>query len=138
MEPEGDRAYIAPEILLGVYGKPADIFSFGLVMLESLLGVEIPENGPAWRELRRENGGAGSSVSLDSFLASAESGMRSGCISPPEPQGTRDAMRADEADARNTMLHLVTRRMLEPDPVKRITARELVAESHRLRMAFSS
>ena len=31
---EGDREYIGPEILMGQYDKPADIFALGLIMLE--------------------------------------------------------------------------------------------------------
>jgi mitosis inhibitor protein kinase SWE1 len=52
MEPEGDRAYMAPEILFGTYSKPADIFSFGLLILECMTGIIMPQNGPDWIALR--------------------------------------------------------------------------------------
>lgn len=49
---EGDRVYIAPEILRGQYDKPADIFSLGLMMLEAACNVGLPDNGSTWVELR--------------------------------------------------------------------------------------
>jgi mitosis inhibitor protein kinase SWE1 len=52
IEGEGDREYIAPEILLGQYDKPADIFALGLVILEIACNVFMPDNGPTWQALR--------------------------------------------------------------------------------------
>ncbi|KAK4448224.1 mitosis inhibitor protein kinase [Podospora aff. communis PSN243] len=52
VEGEGDREYIAPEILLGQIDKPADIFALGLIMLETACNVYLPDNGPAWQALR--------------------------------------------------------------------------------------
>ncbi|KAK4191517.1 mitosis inhibitor protein kinase [Podospora australis] len=52
IEGEGDREYIAPEILLGRYDKTADIFSLGLIILEVACNVFLPENGPTWQALR--------------------------------------------------------------------------------------
>ncbi|GAA5936535.1 uncharacterized protein JCM15063_001914 [Sporobolomyces koalae] len=52
LEREGDREYIAPEILSGRYGKAADVFSLGLVILEAAANVVLPDNGPAWQKLR--------------------------------------------------------------------------------------
>ncbi|KAJ1985427.1 mitosis inhibitor protein kinase swe1 [Dimargaris cristalligena] len=49
---EGDREYIAPEVLTGCYDKPADIFSLGLLLLEVTANVVLPDNGPAWQKLR--------------------------------------------------------------------------------------
>jgi len=49
---EGDREYIAPEILLGQFDKPADIFALGLIMLETACNVFLPDNGPSWQALR--------------------------------------------------------------------------------------
>ncbi|KAJ1569792.1 Protein kinase, membrane associated tyrosine threonine 1 [Nowakowskiella sp. JEL0078] len=49
---EGDRTYIAPEILRSEYGKPADIFSLGLMILEISQNVVLPENGIDWQRLR--------------------------------------------------------------------------------------
>ncbi|SCZ90315.1 BZ3500_MvSof-1268-A1-R1_Chr9g10788 [Microbotryum saponariae] len=52
LEREGDREYIAPEILAGRYGKAADMFSLGLVVLEAAANVALPDNGPEWHRLR--------------------------------------------------------------------------------------
>ncbi|KAJ1924945.1 mitosis inhibitor protein kinase swe1 [Tieghemiomyces parasiticus] len=49
---EGDREYMAPEVLGGTYGKPADLFSLGLLLLEVTANVILPDNGPAWQKLR--------------------------------------------------------------------------------------
>lgn len=55
IEGEGDRRYIAPEILQGKLDKPADIFSLGLVMFEIASNVWLPDNGPHWLALREGN-----------------------------------------------------------------------------------
>ena len=52
IEGEGDREYIGPEILMGQYDKPADIFALGLIMLEIAGNVMLPENGASWQRLR--------------------------------------------------------------------------------------
>ncbi|KAH6627118.1 hypothetical protein B0J18DRAFT_160369 [Chaetomium sp. MPI-SDFR-AT-0129] len=49
---EGDREYIAGEILRGEYDKPADIFALGLIILEIACNVFLPDNGPTWQALR--------------------------------------------------------------------------------------
>ncbi|KAJ3039711.1 hypothetical protein HDV00_011943 [Rhizophlyctis rosea] len=50
---EGDRTYIAPELFRdATYGKPADIYSLGLIILETAANVVLPENGPYWQKLR--------------------------------------------------------------------------------------
>lgn len=55
IEGEGDRRYIAPEILEGKYDKPADVFSLGLIMFEIASNVWLPDNGPLWLALRQGN-----------------------------------------------------------------------------------
>lgn len=52
IEGEGDREYIGPEILMGQYDKPADIFALGLIMLEIAANVMLPDNGASWQRLR--------------------------------------------------------------------------------------
>lgn len=52
IEGEGDREYIGPEILMGRYDKPADIFSLGLIIFEIAGNVELPDNGLSWQKLR--------------------------------------------------------------------------------------
>ena len=53
IEGEGDRDYMAPEILQGKYDKPADVFALGIIMFEIAGNVKLPENGPSWAKLRR-------------------------------------------------------------------------------------
>ena len=52
VEIEGDREYIAPEVLDGECDKASDIFAFGLMMLEIAGNVQLPDNGTAWQKLR--------------------------------------------------------------------------------------
>ena len=52
IEGEGDREYIGPEILMGRFDKPADIFSLGLIIFEIAGNVELPDNGLSWQKLR--------------------------------------------------------------------------------------
>ena len=52
IEGEGDRGYIGPEILKGQFDKPADVFAFGLIMLEIAGNVRLPDNGASWQRLR--------------------------------------------------------------------------------------
>ena len=49
---EGDREYIGPEILMGQYDKPGDVFALGLIMLEIAANVMLPDNGASWQRLR--------------------------------------------------------------------------------------
>lgn len=49
---EGDREYIGPEILMGQFDKPSDIFALGLIMLEIAGNVMLPDNGASWQRLR--------------------------------------------------------------------------------------
>ncbi|KAG8964483.1 hypothetical protein FRC03_001734 [Tulasnella sp. 419] len=54
-EREGDREYLAAEILQGRYGPEADMFSFGMMMLEAAGNIVVPSNGDAWHRLRNED-----------------------------------------------------------------------------------
>lgn len=49
---EGDREYMAPEMLRGRAGPAADVFSLGLMTLEAAANVVLPDNGPTWIALR--------------------------------------------------------------------------------------
>ncbi|KAJ2724487.1 mitosis inhibitor protein kinase swe1 [Coemansia sp. Benny D115] len=49
---EGDREYMAPEVLRGVYTKAADVFSLGMMMLEITADIVLPDNGIEWHKLR--------------------------------------------------------------------------------------
>ncbi|KZO95582.1 kinase-like protein, partial [Calocera viscosa TUFC12733] len=54
-EREGDREYMAPEILRGIYGKPADIFSLGVLTLECVCNIVVPDMGEPWHKLRTDD-----------------------------------------------------------------------------------
>ncbi|KAJ2359492.1 mitosis inhibitor protein kinase swe1 [Coemansia sp. RSA 2618] len=49
---EGDRQYMAPEVLRGEYTPAADVFSLGMMMLEIIADIVLPENGADWHKLR--------------------------------------------------------------------------------------
>ena len=74
IEGEGDREYIGPEILMGKYDKPADIFALGLIMLETAGNVELPDNGVSWQKLR--NGDMSDVSQLDVELRGQQRGTR--------------------------------------------------------------
>lgn len=60
---------MAPEILEGRYGQPADLFSLGLTLLEMTASVDLPEAGEPYHRLRQ---GDLSGVPLDDSHASPE------------------------------------------------------------------
>ena len=49
---EGDPKYMAPELLDGKFGKPADICSLGLTTLELAGDLDLPRGGDGWHLLR--------------------------------------------------------------------------------------
>ncbi|TFK63362.1 kinase-like protein, partial [Pluteus cervinus] len=54
-EREGDKLYLAPEVLQGKYGKVADVFSLGMTILETATNIVVPDQGEAWHRLRTED-----------------------------------------------------------------------------------
>ncbi|KAF9565559.1 hypothetical protein CPC08DRAFT_683679 [Agrocybe pediades] len=54
-EREGDKLYLAPEVLQGRYGKAADVFSLGMTILETATNIVVPDQGDGWQRLRRED-----------------------------------------------------------------------------------
>ncbi|KAI7900086.1 kinase-like domain-containing protein [Cokeromyces recurvatus] len=49
---EGDRRYMAPDLLRENFDKPADIFSLGLILLELSTGIILPDADETWELLR--------------------------------------------------------------------------------------
>lgn len=49
---EGDAKYLAPELMGHQFGKPADIFSLGISLLELACDLELPAGGENWHLLR--------------------------------------------------------------------------------------
>ena len=86
IEGEGDREYIGPEILMGKYDKPADVFALGLIMLEIAGNVELPDNGASWQKLRS---GDMSDVPSLTWSSGVSTIMRDATGNPlPEPSET--------------------------------------------------
>ncbi|KAG6842142.1 hypothetical protein C0991_001635 [Blastosporella zonata] len=54
-EREGDKLYLAPEVLQGHYSKAVDVFSLGMTILEAATNIVVPDQGDAWQRLRRED-----------------------------------------------------------------------------------
>ncbi|KAH0827406.1 hypothetical protein J3R83DRAFT_4062 [Lanmaoa asiatica] len=54
-EREGDKVYLAREVLQGTYGKAADVFSLGMTMLETATNIVVPDQGDGWHRLRQED-----------------------------------------------------------------------------------
>lgn len=53
---EGDNKYMAPELLEGVFGYPADIFSLGITLYEMAIpNIVLQGNGERWRALRNND-----------------------------------------------------------------------------------
>jgi membrane-associated tyrosine/threonine-specific cdc2-inhibitory kinase len=44
---------MAPELLHGEFGKPADIFSLGMTLLEMATDLDTPAHGHGWQMLRQ-------------------------------------------------------------------------------------
>ncbi|KAI3402456.2 SWE1 [Candida oxycetoniae] len=69
---EGDRNYIAPELINDkIYTPFADIFSLGLIILEIAANIILPDNGTPWRKLRSgdlSDAGQLSSDNISMFL----------------------------------------------------------------------
>ncbi|XP_071122497.1 membrane-associated tyrosine- and threonine-specific cdc2-inhibitory kinase-like [Mytilus galloprovincialis] len=49
---EGDPKYIAPELMDGKFGKPADVFSLGMATLELAGDLDLPRGEEGWHLLR--------------------------------------------------------------------------------------
>lgn len=50
---EGDPRYLAPEIMMGDFGCPADLFSLGMTLLELATDLDLPQQGDLWHQLRQ-------------------------------------------------------------------------------------
>jgi mitosis inhibitor protein kinase SWE1 len=91
LEREGDREYIAPEIMQGKYSEAADVFSLGLVILEAAGNVILPDNGDAWQKLRNDDL---SDVDLSQFSMSLVNLIRACLASDPKRRPTVEDLHA--------------------------------------------
>lgn len=129
---EGDREYIAPEIIsVHGYSTKADIFSVGLIMLETAANVVLPENGSPWRKLR--SGDLSDAGKLSSGDLSNETRPPTARISDEgiSTQGI-DSISAIDNWApvwfydKSQSLDKVVNWMMSPSPTKRPTAKQVL------------
>ncbi|KAK9459877.1 kinase-like domain-containing protein [Lipomyces oligophaga] len=122
IEREGDREYIAPEVLASQkYSKPADIFSFGLIMLEIAANIVLPDNGAPWQKLRSGDLSDAGRLSSSSGELTAEN---------PGDHGERSQIPAwapefmlEGADN----LDQLVKWMLKPEPYERPTIEQIMS-----------
>lgn len=106
---EGDRNYIAPELINDkIYTPFADIFSVGLIILEVATNIILPGNGTPWRKLRSgdlSDAGKLSSDNISDFLnhnnfsslTSYTSSLNSLQVPPSGPHGSHSYPLASES-----------------------------------------
>ncbi|CAN6674641.1 hypothetical protein TRVA0_059S00364 [Trichomonascus vanleenenianus] len=124
IEREGDREYIAPEVLsCQQYDKPADIFSLGLMMLEIAANIVLPDNGLPWQKLRSGDlTEAGRLSSGDLRVSHAEDEDELLPSTAHLPPWAPKFMIDDSA-----ALDRVVQWMLKPNPAERPTADDLLS-----------
>ncbi|SPQ20948.1 2d7a988d-562e-4f05-9ff3-fd375f5027af [Thermothielavioides terrestris] len=152
IEGEGDREYIAMEVMRGQYDKPADIFALGLIVVEIACNVVMPDNGPIWVALRNGDlsmltrltcGEAGALVrDANGVPITHDSGISQVAENSPLKAMTHDASnlfgaqkRKERQEPPNFMLdpedpHSLDNMvawMVQPDPANRPTAEQLLA-----------
>lgn len=55
IDEDGDKRYMAPEVLRDVCTKASDIYSLGLIYLEIIAEIILPKSGDNWMRLRRND-----------------------------------------------------------------------------------
>ncbi|KAJ5590140.1 hypothetical protein N7450_004112 [Penicillium hetheringtonii] len=120
---EGDREYIGPEILMGRFDKPADIFSLGLIVFEIAGNVELPDNGLSWQKLRN-----GDMSDVPSLTWSSETSIfRDASGNPvPEESSFEDLCASDLGDDDFGDDFLTSRQLSAPKPSRLARSGELV------------
>ncbi|KFA45937.1 hypothetical protein S40293_07302 [Stachybotrys chartarum IBT 40293] len=88
---EGDREYMAPEILENKPGQPADIFSLGLILLEVGANVILPDGGDTWHALR--SGDLSTVPSLTSDFSSQNGMDKTEVRETPRSGGLMDSLK---------------------------------------------
>ncbi|KAL6863967.1 mitosis inhibitor protein kinase SWE1 [Trichoderma novae-zelandiae] len=87
---EGDREYMAPEMLEGKVSPSADIFSLGLMTLETAANVVLPDNGPTWVALR-----SGDLSEVPSLTWTPSSDVQRDALGNPTESAMSDDLRAE-------------------------------------------
>ncbi len=86
---EGDKVYMAPEVLQGRFERPADIFSLGLVALELAADVILPGEGQTWIDLRT---GVFSSIDFSDVSSDLADLIKSMLCPDPNQRPTAEAV----------------------------------------------
>ncbi|BFZ57983.1 mitosis inhibitor protein kinase swe1 [Savitreella phatthalungensis] len=148
-EREGDREYIAPEVLSsGLYDKPVDVFSLGLITLETAANIVLPDNGLSWQKLR--SGDLSDAPRLSSSdkacdtnnthtlgpgvgvmaMSGISSSTASASSSTKDPLGSRVLGATSHLPPHRYLgtggLDRIVKWMLSPDPADRPTAQDLL------------
>lgn len=55
IDEDGDKRYMAPEVLQDICTKASDVYSLGLIYLEIVAGIILPKSGDSWMRLRKNN-----------------------------------------------------------------------------------
>lgn len=123
IEGEGDREYIGPEILMGRFDKPADIFSLGLIIFEIAGNVELPDNGLSWQKLRN-----GDMSDVPSLTWSSETSIfRDASGNPVSEESSFDELCAsDLGDDDFGVDYLTCRKLTEPKQPRLARSGELI------------
>lgn len=118
VEREGDREYIAPEVLSrGAYDTPADIFSMGIMIVEIAANIVLPDNGEHWHKLRSGDLTDAGRLSSGDIANGEHDGL-------PQPRPSwAPAFMIDDSRALDRMVSA----LLSPDPINRPTAREILS-----------
>ncbi|SCV00878.1 LAMI_0G07888g1_1 [Lachancea mirantina] len=140
-ENEGDREYIAPEIISeGIYDFRADIFSLGLMIVEIAANVVLPDNGHAWHKLRSgdlSDAGNLSSAEIhsESLFSETKTSTMGTNVHSGEVSDKLD-LRLDQVSKipawvpkfliDGVSLEKMVRRMIQPNYTKRPTADEIL------------
>lgn len=138
LENEGDREYIAPEIISdGIYDFRADIFSLGLMIVEIAANVILPDNGNAWHKLRSgdlSDAGRFSSSEIHSDSIFSSTNMQSNLTDTTQPESYNADLCGKETLPAwvpkflmdNDSLERMVIWMVEPDYRKRPTANNIL------------
>ncbi|KAJ6124821.1 hypothetical protein N7471_012138 [Penicillium samsonianum] len=123
IEGEGDREYIGPEILMGQFDKPADIFSLGLIIFEIAGNVELPDNGVSWQKLRN-----GDMSDVPSLTWSSETSIFRDATGNPISEGSsfEDLCTSDLGDNQFGNDFLTSRQLSNPKPQRLARSGELI------------
>ncbi|RFU78442.1 wee wee-unclassified kinase [Trichoderma arundinaceum] len=108
---EGDREYMAPEMLEGKADQSADIFSLGLMTLEAAANVMLPDNGPTWVALR-----SGDLSEVPSLTWTPSSDVQRDALGNPTESAASDDLRIEKPRSPSNLFGSFKRSELQQPP----------------------